>query len=372
MKVAVLLALAAVVLFLIVTLNVQQTAADCDCTVCHNVAAAHGSSWQGCASCHGFPPATGSHLAHFLDSQNVLGHYQPYGSLNIAQDYYPDPNTPAPSYMMSCGNCHPMDSGRHQNGLVDVELYNPAAPAGSLKAKNLPSARYTPGNTVYYDTNGLPYTLGTCSDVYCHSYNDWTTPGGVPAPWPQNANDPPVPPNTVTTRYYQTPTWGESLACTGCHGNPPRTTYYTNAGGSGNSHSWLDDYNYEDLHNYNMGAGYPLDCKTCHNNTVKDPSPYTWLDTYQQWYYVVSFGDSSIANHAAHVNGTVDVVFDRVGTYPYFSYDGGPTLNLADAQFDPSTKTCSNVSCHLQQTSVTWGMPYRYWDNVECNRCHGI
>jgi predicted CxxxxCH...CXXCH cytochrome family protein len=280
---------------------------------------------------------------------------------------------------MSCGNCHPLDNALHQNGSVDVELYNPNALAGSLKAQNPLNAVYVPGGTVYTDGDGLSYTLGSCSNVYCHSYNDWTTPGGVPEPWPLNANDPPVPPNTVTTRYYQTPTWGgASLGCSGCHGNPPRTTYFTNAGGAGNSHSWLDDYGYEDLHDWNMSAGYPVDCKTCHNDTVKDPSPYTWLSTYQDpryqmtWYDVASFGVSSIADHAKHVNGTVDVAFDRAGTYPYFPEYGGPVLDLLNAQYDPSAKSCSNVSCHQQQTTVTWGMPYRFWSSAECNRCHGM
>ena len=64
--------------------------------------------------------------------------------------------------------------------MVDVELYNPLAPAGSLKALNPASAAYVAGGTVFMDSRGLSYTKGTCSSVYCHSYNDWTTTAPIP------------------------------------------------------------------------------------------------------------------------------------------------------------------------------------------------
>jgi len=28
------------------------------------------------------------------------------------------------------------------------------------------------------------------------------------------------------------------------------------------------------------------------------------------------------------------------------------------------------VACHLNQTRVTWGSPYRWFNNNECDLCH--
>lgn len=357
-KLAILLSFTAFFLFLILTAGVQKsTAADCDCNFCH--ADMHGPGWQGCATCHGNPPATGSHITHF----GITSNYQKYGDTSITKDFA----SFSSGYGMSCGNCHPLDNTQHRNGTVNVELYNAASPAVSLKAKNLAFASYIPGGTVFYDDKGIPYTLGTCNGVYCHSYNAWTTPGGVPTPWPQNQNDPPVPPNTVSTRYYQTPAWGGgSLTCSGCHASPPKTDYYTNAGGSGDSHAWLDDWGYEDLHGWNMGFGWPVSCRTCHNDTVTELNSWTYANL-GEWWDVSFYSDVPIYNYSKHVNGTADIAFDKVNPLVYSS-----TLNLSNASYDPATRTCSSVSCHQNQTTVTWGMPYRWWDSTECNRCHSF
>lgn len=356
LRVAVLLLIPVLFLFVISTGGVRNsTAADCNCSLCHGDSV-HGPDWQGCATCHGNPPATASHQKHFGISTN----YVKYGDTSLTGDF-----TSGQYYAMSCGNCHPIDAAKHRNGSVDVELYSSAAPPGSLKAKNPDSAVYTPGGTIYFDDKGLPYTLGTCGNVYCHSYNTWTTPGGVPTPWPRNQYDPPVPPNTVTTRYYQTPTWGGgSLTCSGCHGTPPKTDYYTNAGGSGDSHAWLDDWGYEDLHGWNMGFGWPVSCRTCHNDTVREASPWAY-GNFGEWWDVAFYGDIPIDNYSKHINGTADVAFDTATPLIYRN-----TFLLSAASYDPATKTCSNVSCHREQTTVTWGTPYRWWDSTECNRCH--
>ena len=359
-------------------------AEDCDCTFCHGTSNPHGAGWQGCATCHGFPPATGSHAAHFQDSAGIVGNYQQYGSTALAQDYYPDQATPAPAYMMGCGNCHPLDNARHQDGIVDVELYNAAAPADSLKARST-TALYTAGQQTFSDPNNLPYTLGTCSNVYCHSYNDWTTTGSIPDQgWSAS-----IPANVVTTRYYQSPTWGgSSLTCAGCHGNPPQTTFYTNDGGAGDSHSWLDDSDtawygvgYDNLHSgWNHGLT-PLSCRTCHYDTIKDTATawrgdiQFWNDPAYWWIDVAMFADAPIYNFAKHVNGTNDVAFDKDHVVSY-----NHTYSLASATYDASAKTCSNVACHYNtdtsegrrpryQQTVPWGAPYRWW-YMECDRCH--
>ena len=37
----------------------------------------------------------------------------------------------------------------------------------------------------------------------------------------------------------------------------------------------------------------------------------------------------------------------------------------------PERRLCANVECHLVQTSVTWGKPYRWGATSECDSCHG-
>jgi predicted CxxxxCH...CXXCH cytochrome family protein len=302
-----------------------------------------------CDYCHDAPPYTPAHLRHYGGTVADSG----YGDTRITQDF----STNATAYVLNCGNCHPMDIAKHRNGNVDVELYNPLAPAGSLKALNPPSAGYTPGVDLFFDNKGYSYTKGSCANVYCHSYNDWTTPGGVP----QSTNPSYLPPNLVTTRYYRTVTWeGPHLGCSGCHANPPRTSAPANDGGAGNSHSWIDEYGYESFHNYNMGFD-PVSCSYCHNDTVRGLNSWTHDEM-----WVATLSEVPIYNYARHVNGLADVAFDRVNTFPFTT-----PYSLANAAYDPATKTCSNISCHRGQTSVIWGTPYRwYYDPYECNRCH--
>jgi predicted CxxxxCH...CXXCH cytochrome family protein len=47
------------------------------------------------------------------------------------------------------------------------------------------------------------------------------------------------------------------------------------------------------------------------------------------------------------------------------------TMSLNTATYDSGAKACTNVACHLQQTRVTWGAPYRVNNSTECNLCHG-
>ena len=58
-------------------------------------------------------------------------------------------------------------------------------------------------------------------------------------------------------------------------------------------------------------------------------------------------------------------------TIPDAAMEGATlSLHLASARFDPATKTCSSVACHLAQTSVAWGAPYV--DSAACSACHGF
>jgi predicted CxxxxCH...CXXCH cytochrome family protein len=329
------------------------TGGTCSNVSCHHNGTATWGSTLGCDGCHDCPPVTPSHVKHYSGTAAQGS----YGSTKIAQDFSPN----ATGYIMNCGNCHPMDSAKHMNGVVEVELYNASAPAGSLKALNPSSAAYVNGTSVHTDSRGFTYTAGTCSNVYCHSYNQWTTTQAIPV------NDPNWQSKTVVTRMYRTIKWDSaSLTCSGCHGNPTRTSYPANDGGAGDSHAWLDSYGYENLHSYNMGYE-PLSCTYCHHETVRQFNAWT-----RDANDVSTLSNVPIYNFSRHVNGRSDVVFHSHTSIHYHDYYNNKDyyMSLATASYDQGTKTCSNVSCHLQETSVKWGTPYR-WDTDECYRCHG-
>ena len=326
------------------------------CIFCHNPHTAQGGA---CDACHECPPTSASHQKHY---GGTIAQAR-YGDLRITQTFGDNGTT----YIFGCGNCHPMNAAKHGNGVVDMELSNPLATAGSIKALNPASAAYVAGSTVFTDARGLTYTNGTCSNIYCHSYTDWTTPGGVPlATDCQPSSSSYWPQNLVITKVYKTVTWGSGpLSCSGCHANPPRSVYPANDGGAGNSHSWIDGDGYENLHNWNMGFA-PVSCKDCHNDTVKQANTFTRnaLD-------VATLSEVPISNHSKHVNGINDVSFDKQNPFVYQSYGGNTSMSLTNATYDVPTKTCMNVSCHINQTTVKWGTPYRYFDySYECDRCH--
>jgi len=43
----------------------------------------------------------------------------------------------AVAYQFGCGNCHPLNNAMHRDGILQVELYNPAAPSALQQAKVL-------------------------------------------------------------------------------------------------------------------------------------------------------------------------------------------------------------------------------------------
>lgn len=318
-----------------------------DCVTCHSHKTGFLPSGGGgaCNACHGAPPQTGAHLKHFGGTLEQAS----YGTVqNLSTDS---------SYIFSCGTCHPSSSSSfHNNGTLELQLYDANAPAGSLKALNPPNAAYTPSS-------------GTCSNVYCHSATDWSS---TEVSWPvMGDNGFPVfdgnrnltynPYEVTAFREYADMNWnGTGLDCNGCHRNGPQTSYPTVDGGVGNSHGWIDDWGYEDLHAYNM-ASDPLTCRVCHFGTVT--APQTW--TRNNW-DITTYDDVALESKALHVNGQIDVEFDPV--------NGGvvrdTTFSLANAAYDRDSRTCSGVPCHLTQTTPEWGKPYRWWVDTECDQCH--
>jgi predicted CxxxxCH...CXXCH cytochrome family protein len=321
----------------------------CDCEPCHGDF--HGANWQGCSGCHQSPPATGTHLAHYSSAPMMVVRYSDTTNRSTEQ-----------AYMFGCANCHPLDSAMHRNGTVDIELYNPAAPAESLKAKN-------PANAVY-DPAGK-----TCGNIYCHSGISVAS-GPVPLPVRDPATGDLIydPPYTVTIQrdYKTTPSWGTTgifTTCAECHGFPPTTSYPAVQAGVGDSHQWIDDWGYADLHAWNMsygGAGYAVPCATCHYESVNHYSGTGALAVGSD--ELVVYKMITMKNRSLHVNGTPNVAFDNTYQYPF----GGSTMDLTIASYNAQTKTCTTVECHGVQQSVTWGSPYRYWNSYECDLCHGM
>jgi predicted CxxxxCH...CXXCH cytochrome family protein len=365
-----------------------------------------GGAGVGCAGCHGFPPATGAHVAHLgLAGEADTGQY---GDTSILQDRFPAASpTDAPAvYAFGCGNCHPLDPSKHIDATLQVELNDGFAPAGTLKARASASAAFDPAT-------------GTCSGVYCHS-NGQENPG-----------------------FLVTPAWTSQtkLGCDACHDNPPRYA----SGGAGamdaNTHVVLGDDGWESghflgipgpwhgsKHGGTWGAGddsAPITCQSCHYDTTDPsntgPSGFYYLDT--SGAYRLPGGDASRLTttwyaqlrcsgcHASggaspagsgkvrplrHVNGSRDVVFDARSTLPdiewlpqgldrpslpYWATNWNATapadaiwngrtvsFSLGVAGYDRPSKTCSNVACHMGQTQVQWGVTPVGW--ATCDSCH--
>jgi len=327
-----------------------------------------------CASCHEAPPQTPAHLKHFSGTLADAA----YGDTRITSQM----NPAATGYIFNCGNCHPMDLAKHKNGVVDVELYNVNAPAGSPKRLST-NAAYTPGADLFFDSRNFAYTKGTCSNIYCHSAATFTTTSDCAGTndASQAACEPVILASLTVGRSYQSPIWEGTLPndCSGCHENAPRLFAATNNGGAGSSHSWVDPIDEYETGHFNkwLFTINPITCNFCHNDTVKAQSRYRYDET--TWFTI--FSTVPIASHAKHVNGRNDVAFDTMRSYSssYVNMYNQPRtmkFSLAGATYDSATKTCSNVSCHLAQTTVRWGTPYRpekaWYESIEydCKKCH--
>ncbi|HEY3296461.1 MAG TPA: CxxxxCH/CxxCH domain-containing protein [bacterium] len=347
--------------------------ANTNCLDCHKHLSGFMPAGGGsCNACHESPPATPAHLAHVGNAGAGVG----YGDLRKTSDF----GDPAIAYNFGCGNCHPGDMSRHNNGVVDVELYNASAPDTTLKAKNPAGAAYTRGTHQYTDARGMTYTDGTCSNVYCHSS------GGA-----------------AQFRTYATANWGrtEHYGCNDCHGEPPRYDSHSIGGAGANSHYQFNLYwGYEDIghvqgiHWYHDASteadssATVINCNTCHYGTTTS-NLNTGLNEGQadcgQCHTANTIppmnNRGTITNYARHVSGSPEISFSpltfrsaaqlstaplgwtRHGTHDEASLTTG-------SSYDPQTKTCSNVACHLDQRQVQWG----YWGtdfNAGCE-CHNM
>jgi predicted CxxxxCH...CXXCH cytochrome family protein len=353
---------------------------------------------EGCAGCHGAPPASGAHARHATLPAGVAASY---GSTAVLEDVAPagaDPDL----YGFGCGHCHPLDPARHLDGEVQVDLSPAGAPAGSLRARNLPGA-------------ALDAASATCAGVACHS-------SGQASP--------------AVDAFRTTPAWTSAtpLSCDGCHANPPRYASGGPGAADANSHLQLHEDGWEwghfgglpgpwhtAKHGLDPGVtdGAPITCQACHARTVDPAATFPggsfWLDTTADYDLGGALGYACTDCHGAaggppagagrvrplrHVNGVRDVDFDARTTLPAYDwlppppdrptrpywvtpawifglpepFDGGLegqtlSMHLAGVRYDPATQTCSSVTCHMFETEVRWGAPYD-WD--ACSRCHGM
>jgi hypothetical protein len=245
------------------------------------------------------------------------------------------------------------------DGSVEVDLNPATAPAASLKVKN---------------GAGAAYAGGTCGNAYCHSGQTVTsgavgnplTDGGGNYILDSHGNFTYAPYTVTFTRNYQaTPNWvGGSISglCTDCHAFPLTTSVPAVQAGVGDTHQWVDNSGYGNLHAYNMGYS-PLQCNACHYGEITATGA-----TSRNGMDVTTYSPVPIDNHALHANGSSDVTFTTAPVI-YNTSNGPFAVNLSVALYDPSKKACGNVGCHLGQNYVVWGTPYRWWTN-ECDLCH--
>jgi predicted CxxxxCH...CXXCH cytochrome family protein len=382
-----------------------------------------------CDACHWFPnsatrAATGAHLAHFglTAAQGSSG----YGDLDTLQAKFPNstPTVAPAAYAFGCGNCHPTDLAQHGmttgSTVAKVWLYEASAPATSLKARNAPTAAYDP-------------TTGTCSDVYCHSSGQESPAFRATPAWTSGTaltcagchdNPPRYPSGGAGAATANSHLVVEEDGYEAGHFLGERGPWHSSqhgAGWVGTPAVWVDSA--------------PITCETCHAETTNPASRgpngtgFYWLDTTgtytvpgswasvndAAWEASIQCGSCHGQGNAAaplqagrvlplrHVNGSRDVVFDprtvlpaqpwlpaspATPTRPYWLTQGSTTItgwqpnlvswagdtiqfDLATSQYDRTTKTCSNVACHMADLDPRWGTTnYMNGANWGCANCH--
>lgn len=331
---------------------------------------------QGCGFCHAMPPASGAHARHMpqAGSYGLLpADYTSVAVLSTATDY-----------VFGCANCHPRDLSRHIDGMVEVSL--DSRDGGILKSKN-GAADMTSGYTQSVKTSVV------CTAAYCHS-------NGMAAP-----------------TYSASPDWYGTYSgdpCAMCHGNAPNSGgkpgssphYNTNSYAMGVTGGHLASIHYRAVFNNatsnmpaagtgtetghgNSGVATTMNCNVCHYATVKGfyNDKGTLCATCHNGTSATPRGSlaSSDLDRSRHLNGVSDVAFIpqkirskaqwfannpaiwiRSGTFKVSgSYDESATILSAAGGWDSLTKSCSNISCH-NNNSITWDSR-----DFQCSACHG-
>ncbi len=336
------------------TYSYVVTGGTCSSISCHFNGNATWGGTINCGDCHAVPPATGAHAIHTASTGAAYG-----------DDGF---NPTVAIYNFNCGNCHPLDSNKHGDGTIDIELYN--ALASGFKANNPATASKSgSGNTT------------VCGDIYCHS--DGAASGRI---------------------YQPTPQWGGVFAgdrCAGCHGNSPSTgshsghvvgihyqTIYDDDGigleaqsgavGSGAAHG-------------DPNTSTTINCNICHTNTLTKARnrENTICNTCHSGDAASTVIASADLTKTFHINAARDVAFANVtfrskaqirddittvtelNTYWARQNNYKAAVNSHDSSKNPLAGTaswdgtsCSTTACH-NGNSVTWGD-----SGVSCDSCH--
>jgi predicted CxxxxCH...CXXCH cytochrome family protein len=374
-----------------------------------------------CNGCHDAPPDTGAHRAHvaILDLPSLA-----YGLEWRTAEL--DPTGATGGYTFGCGTCHPKNVDEHRNGVVDVELDPAVGDPGGLKALNAPGAAYADGRCsgVYCHSSGqaspaFQTTPGWASGEAlgcggCHG-NPPSYPNGGPdgaanshiflaytgreaghfagLPGPTFHRSRHGNPTAFPTAQQASP-----ITCQTCHAatvDPanvmPGGVFYLDTGITtqlaGGSAARLTDAAWRDTQ-----------CLTCHDGGPASPPQ----------------GAGKVRT-PRHVDGSRDVAFDQrsgadlpagwfgglgasAPTRPYFmtgaTFFTGYTLpadagwdpptpppaagqrntlsyQLGSAGYEPATRTCSSVACHLGN-GVRWGQQDFETSPPSCTGCHAI
>ena len=381
-----------------------------------------------CDACHAYPPPSGAHVKHFGWAAGASS--GTYGDLRVLEDLVGAGLLPATfgSYVFGCGNCHPVDAARHMDGVVQVELSGTGMPAGALRALNPSSAAFSGGScsSVFCHSSGQAADVQAGTPAYvttpawssgarlgcgsCHAnppryssggpgsatanshlavaYDGYSFGhfGGLPGIW--------HPGGIFGSKHgggeWPAPNDASPITCQTCHFG---TVDPSNAGPSG-------FYYLDTSGDYLLpGAVNHYDCLACHGTgdprapsgtgkvlpllhvngrrdvdfDPRDALPaISWLPsppftpTRANWVTDANPGGTP----AGAVNDPVTIPPPPPGqTWPFTS----PTLSftLSISAYEPSTRTCTSVACHVFQTSVQWGgTPDPGF--LGCKACHGL
>lgn len=367
---------------------------------------------EACDGCHGAPPATGAHLAHvgFVDLASLR-----YGDEWRTEDL--DPSGARAAYSFGCGACHPKDPARHRDGVVEVEVTAAGGEAGGLRARN---------------GAGAAFSGATCSNVSCHS-NGRETPSFVTTPgWTSGERlgcggchgNPPAYANGGPDGQANSHLFLNWYGREGGHFAPLPGTFHQSRHGNPAAHPGQQaaPMTCQTCHaatvdpaNTAPGGLFYLDATLTTRLPGGDAARLTdpaWLDTQCTSCHGTGTGAPPLGGGKVrpvkHVNGTRDVAFDGrldvpvtalgalAPTRPYFSSDASlpvavtlpagsgwdpaapaagarATLSheLSRASYDPSSRTCSSVGCHLGQP-VRWGQKDFETAAPTCTGCHAL
>ncbi|MEE9523899.1 MAG: CxxxxCH/CxxCH domain-containing protein [Thermodesulfovibrionales bacterium] len=307
---------------------------------------------SSCEECHVTLPADRSHEVHSGFDKMIPA----YGDPGYTEQY----STNAKSYGFNCGNCHPSDSGKHDNGRVDIELFNKNA--SGLKALNRGDADYDSAQR-------------RCSGVYCHSTGE----------------------QGKRVTYIKSPRWNreeKGSRCHECHDSPPvyksmperPNGHFNSNRGSGHllGIHW-DSVKGHSNESFKFNTATQMGCSTCHYETVRTDGDMGFVDRVSGLFTCVrchELSNGEIYNYSTHVNGKLEIAFSpvkmrskaqmmrpprgwkRKGTKgKAMSYDEAE-VPLSAILYNEDDKSCSNVSCHIYVEKVFWH------DTVNCGQCH--